>query len=568
MAQWTVPSSRPLPGLFQHLNPSHWEEALKQCGLEKRHGPLLSYLCDGFSYHSTVETNATLVYPNAPGAINNPDAVLEIFQREVDLERYLGPFDAAEVSMMIGRPFICHPIDLVDKSNGKKRLVENLSFPHNRPSLNSLTNHEDFSLNWGSFADAVELVVTAPPGSQGATVDWKDAFRMLGIRPDEWWMGIVHFSSRYWIDRCLKFGGSISTFNFELVAAAFADIFHFRFADGKLIYWVDDDLIRRSPTNQIPNAPPLPPWTYSFDIQNVLDLGASLDAVFPPEKVVDFDFTSKYIGYMWHWDTKEVALPEKKRIAYLDVVSSLQASDDVSLKDLRSLCGKLAHCAAVKPHGRSKLRSLYDLKTRMEAAPRPHPLMKWHWESSQSSALRWWFEELNKPNTRMKLCSHPRPNSPLKLYCDASTSFGIGIVIDDMYESFQFEDGWESAGGISRSIGWAESAAVEILIYYALRLPGGVDENTHLEVFSDNSGVVGSWAKRSSRNPDHNEILGRIITSLLAKGCFLTVTHVSTHDNPADLPSRGKHLPSYRRTTFAGFPPQLAGLLRRSGPLI
>jgi len=329
---------------------------------------------------------------------------LEIFEKEVALGRYLGPFPFDKIELLLGRPFISHPIGLVDKSNGKKRLVENLSYPYSSDdlSLNALTSLSGLTLNWGGFKEAVELVVTAPPGSQGATIDWKEAFRMLGIRPDEWWMGIVHLGDRGWIDRCAKFGARISSFNFELVAAAFAAIFHCVFTNGKLIYWVDDDLICRTPLNSVPNPHPLPPWSYSFSIQDVLDLGSLLNVVFPLEKIRFFAFTSRYIGYEWYWETKEVKLPEDKRTSTHALVIRLSSCSTILLDDLRTLIGKLGHCSMIIPLGRKNLRELYNFQTRMESSPRSGPSLRWNWEPNQLAVLAWWSEHSQHRNEALQ----------------------------------------------------------------------------------------------------------------------------------------------------------------------
>ena len=489
----------------------------------------------------------------------------DLVQIELDMKRYLGPFELDEIESILGRPFVSYPLSLVPKSNGSMRPVINLSKPsRDGSSLNLCTDTSQFSLNWGGFKEAVELVISAPPGAQGAVVDYKDAFRMLGIRREEWWMGIVHYGRQAWIDLCLKFGGVISPFNFELVAAAFTDVFHHSFSHACMIYWVDDNLIRRIPTNSSP------PWSYSIDIADVVNLGKRLDITFPPEKTIDFAYTTKYIGFNWHWDSKQVSLPDKKRIKYLDLVqaflppslsNNFRPIPPISLDHLRSLVGKLEHSAAIYPLGRQKLRHLYDFKTSMERLHADHPHMLWNLHEAQLLELAWWSETLRITDFRLQLCTHPTPNSPVELFCDASSSFGIGIIIGSEYDGFQLIPDWRSAGGVRRDIGWAEFAAVELTIFYLLSSPDV--RNTHFLLRSDNQGVVGAWQKRASRNIEQNAILGRIVSNLVSHGCFLTIEYIHTSKNPADRPSRGFHLPGYSRRTFAGFPPALRHLMYR-----
>jgi hypothetical protein len=560
---------RPLPSfLFRCLDPARWHAALLACNLIDDHLHLIHCLSYGFSYHSLISIPSSRIHPNQTSAVDNPTAITEILNNEVKLGRYLGPFPLDQIEHLLGRPFISHPIGLVDKANGKKRLVEDLSYPHsnNDPSLNSLSSHSDFTLNWGGFKDAVELVVTAPPGSQGGTIDWKEAFRMIGVRPDQWWMGIVHYNDQAWIDRCFKFGAHISSFNFELVAAAFAAIFHSLFTATRLIYWVDDDLIRRVPINSTPNLPPLPPWSYSFSMDHVLTLGASLNVVFPKEKIHDFNFKSKYIGFWWHWDTKEVKLPEDKRLSTLSLVLSMSSAPFVHITDVRSLIGKLGHCSRVLPLGRKNLRPLYFFQTRMESSPHVNAFSRWKWDHPQRNALAWWTSTLQVPNIGMKLCSQISPSPTFSIYTDASSTYGVGIIINGQFDLFKLIDNWQSSGESTRDIGWAEFIAVELAVHFVLITFDLYD--THLLINTDNQGVIGAWAKRSSRSIEQNEVLGRIISKLVSHSCFLSLRYVPSAENPADAPSRGMYPHGFSRRYFSGFPKKLTGLLHRPESII
>jgi hypothetical protein len=162
----------------------------------------------------------------------------------------------------------------------------------------------------------------------------------------------------------------------------------------------------------------------------------------------------------------------------------------------------------------------------------------------------------------MKLCTQPNPDDSISLYCDASTSWGIGITISDRYDRFRLLPDWDSAG--SRSIGWAEFAALEILIC-SLRgyLGSKAFGNRHFLAYSDNKGVVGAWLKRSSKNVEQNAILNRVLRLLLKNRSFLSIRYVESAKNPADRPSRGLDLPNSTRTRFGHFPKELSNVLTR-----
>ncbi|CCA75026.1 related to reverse transcriptase/ribonuclease H Fragment-Coprinopsis cinerea [Serendipita indica DSM 11827] len=515
-----------------------WEMVLGHFDLSEHHIPLLKYLQLGFSYHSSFEITHTVVFPNSSSALQNPDIVYNLIQIKLDMKHYIGPFPFSNIESILDQPFISYLLSLVEKSNGKMRPVINLSKPNSDGiSLNSLTDTSLFSLNWGGFKEMVKSVVMAPPGSQGAIVNYKDAFQMLGIRQEEWWIGVVHFDQQAWIDQCLKFGGVISPFNFELVATAFADMFHHSFSHATLIYWVDNNMIRHIPVNASP------PWRYSLDILDVVSLGNKLNIVFPPEKILDFGDTTRYIRFDWHWSLKQVSLPENKRLKYLDLVNlflppseenAFRPVPSTSLNQLQSMVGKLKHAAAIYPLGCQKLHHLHNFKASMERLHSDHPHMHWNLHRAQLNEIVWWSQTLCIANFQCQLCTHPTPNSMVNLFSDASSSFGIGIVIDQEYDSFKLVANWKVANEGHRDIGWAEFAAVEITVFYLLSMPG--IENSHFLLRLDNMGVVGAWGKRASCNTEQNEILGCIVSMLVDHCCFLTIEYIHMSANLADLP--------------------------------
>lgn len=185
----------------------------------------------------------------------------------------------------------------------------------------------------------------------------------------------------------------------------------------------------------------------------------------------------------------------------------------------------------------------------------------WILSRSQLDCLEWWASVLAKPRVGMQLCTQPVPDNSFRLYCDASSSFGIGVVIKGQFDLFRLAPDWRTCGDCPRDIGWAEFAAVEITVSFLLNTYNLF--NTHVLVHTDNMGVLGAWYKRSSRNKAQNEVLSRVLSLLLDRQCFLTLKYVQSAYNPADLPSRGLPAPRCSRRSFQGFPPSLAGLMNR-----
>ena len=133
---------------------------------------------------------------------------------------------------------------------------------------------------------------------------------------------------------------------------------------------------------------------------------------------------------------------------------------------------------------------------------------------------------------------------------DASTSFGIGVVINSHWAVWQWAPGFTPAAGSTFDIGWAEAVAVELGVRLLVHL--GLHLNvTHRRflVRSDNQGVVEMIKKGRCRSQQSNEIL-KSIHHLLADFRFsIASVYVPSRLNISDALSRG-NIPAF----LQGFP--------------
>ena len=101
--------------------------------------------------------------------------------------------------------FRISPIGVVSrKYSGKKRLIFNLSAPHNGPSprVNSIIPPEPFSLFYSSVKHAIKLIKLAGQGAWLSKADITDAFKMVPVHPSQWhlfglkWVSKLYFAMR------------------------------------------------------------------------------------------------------------------------------------------------------------------------------------------------------------------------------------------------------------------------------------------------------------------------------------------------------------------------------------
>ena len=154
--------------------------------------------------------------------------------------------------------------------------------------------------------------------------------------------------------------------------------------------------------------------------------------------------------------------------------------------------------------------------------------------------LEWWIGKLRQPVISRTI---PQPVSlhDARAFSDASSEFGIAIVIGNKWRAWRLILGWWTMEG-QRDIGWAEAIAFECLVRY---LTNCKTQEQHFIVYRDNRGVVEGWWNGRSRNRVINKVFKRLhifSEQNKSKGSFHTA-YVRSKFNPADKPSRGIYPP-------------------------
>ena len=154
---------------------------------------------------------------------------------EVELKRYAGPFDRVPFEY-----YMQSPIGLVPKSNGKSRLIFHLSYdfgPDNR-SLNYHTPKELCLVKYKDLDFAVQVclkLLKTVEDNDSAVIyyskaDMTSAFRILPLLPTQFCRLIIMVrdpvtkQKKYFVDKCLPFGASISCALFQELSDALAFI--------------------------------------------------------------------------------------------------------------------------------------------------------------------------------------------------------------------------------------------------------------------------------------------------------------------------------------------------------
>jgi len=216
-------------------------------------------------------------------------------------------------------------------------------------------------------------------------------------------------------------------------------------------------------------------FTYSFD--DISRESEDLRIPWEQSKDAPFAYSNKYIGFIWNLSDGIVHLPEEKKEKYLHAIQTWQLHSAHVLIDVQSLYGKLRHTSLIVPQGWVYLTALESMLQLWA----DKPLLLRRPAKGLASNLLWWTTLLQQDFVG---CAIPRP-LPLhdpKAFSDASSSFGIAIVIGQYWRAWTLKPGWNTLNR-ERDIGWAEAVGFEFLIRYLIHLG---EKERHFRVFGDN----------------------------------------------------------------------------------
>lgn len=270
--------------------------------------------------------------------------------------------------------------------------------------------------------------------------------------------------------------------------------------------------------------------TFSYDASLIWETAERLGWPWAPAKYVPFASFFVYIGFLWDLVAKTVSLPAAKKEKYLRKLEEWVLGLKRSKADAESLIGTLNHVTLVVPEGRSYMISLCKFRATFKNDQRP--FARHTVSHTLHEDLTWWRNKLSQDYVGMDIIRPPEPLTT-SIYVDASTSWGIGLILDGKWLAWEFKNGWRTDG---REIGWGEMVAIELAVH---TLVAGKVANAHVVIRSDNQGVIGALGAGRSKGSQQNLILRKIVWLMQEHGIWVSTRYVNTKENPADDPSRG-----------------------------
>ncbi|KAI7967938.1 hypothetical protein MJO29_001215 [Puccinia striiformis f. sp. tritici] len=354
------------------------------------------------------------------------DKIEESIKKELAAGRMFGPFTHDYVEKRF-KFFRSNPLGAVVNGDGSVRPINDLSYPRNDStirSVNSFVSSDDFETTWDDFQTVSKFFAGEDRPLELALFDWEKAYRQIPTQMDQWrYLLVQDFEGNLLLDTRITFGGVAGCGSFRRPADAWNLIMRNHFRLVNIFRWVDDNLFVRFQGDKV-------------SMEEVVIKSQELGVMTNRSKYSPFGNKQKFIGFIWNGVLKTVRLPDEKiaqRIAQIGVFLDLQQK--FSYEQVEILAGRLNHVLYLLPHLKCHLNSLYRW------------LKSWIYRKARQFApmdvvldLKKWLDTLeNFEPTRI---INWGPPIDVGWVGDASTSFGIGILVGKKWAQFRlFEPG-------------------------------------------------------------------------------------------------------------------------------
>ena len=310
--------------------------------------------------------------------------------KEVRAKRVAGPFTQVPFEN-----FIQSPVGLMPKAGGKTRMIFHLSynFSSDKPSVNAATPREWCSVRYNDLDDAVEQCLRLyrqvmaelldedknnGESSDSCSIlylgktDLSAAFRVLPLKICcICWLVFkardpADNQLKYFIEKCLPFGASISCAHYQRFSNALKHILqHRQGRRGKaLTNYLDDFLfiaIAKYLCNQM--------------IQGFINLCAELNLPVAVEKTEWADTLVVFLGILLDGTSYTLSIPMEKQEKALKLLNDIVTKKRATVKQLQVLMGYLDFLTKAIFAGRTFTRRMYSKYAG-------------HWDAKSSKAVK------------------------------------------------------------------------------------------------------------------------------------------------------------------------------------
>lgn len=427
---------------------------------------------------------------NLVSAYQHKAQTLQKIQKEIQLGRILGPFSAKPISVLR-----ISPIGLVPKQDGSWRLITNLSFPTGN-SVNSYIDPELCKVNYSSLDNVLNMVYKLGVGAKLGKIDISSAFRLLVINPADFDLLGIHFDGKFYIDKCLPMGCSISCSLFEKFATFLHWVVQKLSGLDTLDHYLDDFIFAGASSNN----------HCSVLMNTFLSVSKELGVPLAENKTTGPTTVINFLGFTIDTILMKVKIPQDKLDRLYLALNSVLLRNKVTLKELESVTGLMAFCSRAIPSARAFIRRFYDLIASINNK-KPYHFIRITKEVKEDVTV-WlrFLENFNGDYFIPEDCWYS--NKTLELFTDSSGNpdLGCGAYFNNLWTQFRWPAGWRNSP-LLRNMSLLEL----IPIILALFIWAPILKNRKVSFHIDNQALVSIVNKRTSKDKQIMKLIRSLV---------------------------------------------------------
>ena len=311
-------------------------------------------------------------------------------------------------------------------------------------------------------------------------MDIKHAFRVLPIKPSQWFLMGFKWMGLYFIDFRLPFGLRSSPGIFTRFADAICWILQNVYNLPYTIHYADDYFFVTLHQNSA-----VKDFNLALIAFKELGIPIANEKTIPPTTCLPF------LGIIIDSSDLTMCVPEDKKSELMDLLDKWKGIRKCTKTELLSFTGKLSViCRVVRP-GRIFLRRLYDLTKNIKAGHH-HIYLN---EQSRSD-IRWWTDFLpNWSRSTIIPETYAILDSDLRLFTDSSKQ-GFGGIFGHMWIQGKWPAGMAALKGKAIDIDYLELFA----IFAVCATWGHLWAGKRIIICTDNQPITDVWQAGTSKS--------------------------------------------------------------------
>jgi hypothetical protein len=473
---------------------------------------IITGLTNGFSLGCD-----TMITPASPknnkSATRNQEKVTLAFLKELRHQHISGPFPTPPIKHLH-----CSPIGAKEKPDGTVRIILDLSQPLGN-NINSGIKKENYSVQYEPFDTATDIVQTLGRNCYLSKFDIKSAFRLLPVRPAEWFMLGMMWLGMYFVDCHLPFGSRSSPFIFSVFSDLLAWILNTKDKLTNLTHYLDDFLLASRGTLAEAHN----------ELRTAINTFKLLNVPLAADKTVSPTTTLTYLGIEIDTVAMQIRLPAEKFNALMQTLPTWRNRKKTTKRELLSLIGTLSFATKIVRPGRTFLRRLIDLSTRVTKLHHHIDIT-----AEARKDIEWWIAFLPLWNGRSLIIEKNLTyNTSLTLFTDAS-DVGFGIL----HKNHWIAERWPPyiANDLHAfNIDFRELFAIHAGVATFAEAFAGLK----IIFITDNLPIVHAWQKGTSSSPILMTLIRNILMTAAQNQFCISLKHIAGVNNTAaDLLSR------------------------------